>query len=321
MNPSEYTYAVGRIRSNETMLLSSQEMNGLIVAGSYEESVRRLNDRGYEIIGTDYASALEKRLSDAWELIETLLPDRSQFDSILIENDFQNLKAAVKALVCGKDAASLTFAPSVWSPGLIHDAVAKNDNEALPEPLRHAHRSAYRILTQTRFAQLADSVVDRAALEWSITLAKKADHPVMEEIAQTKAACADIKILYRCVKANKARSFTERCVCACDAFEKAEIISAAMEGMDAFLDFVSHTAYADAAAALRESPAAYEKWCDDKMLSVLRPAKINIDGIAPIAAYWFAVQNEVKNARIILSAKRNGMPDETVRGRVRELYV
>ena len=321
MNPSEYTYAVGRIRSNETRLLTAQELNAVINAAGYQEAVRRLNDRGYEIVGADYASALEKRLSDAWELVESLLPDRSQFDSILIENDFQNLKAAVKALVCGKDAAALTFAPSVWDPALICEAVANNNNEALPEPLRHAHRSAYRILTQTRFAQLADSVVDRAALEWSITLADKADHPVMGEIAQTRAACADIKILYRCVKANKARSFTARCVCACKAFDKAEIITAAGQGMEAFLDFVSHTSYADAAAALRDSPAAFEKWCDDKLLSVLRPAKIDIDGVAPLAAYWFAVQNEVKNARIILSAKRNGMTDVAVRGRVREPYV
>ena len=321
MNPSEYTYAVGRIRSNETKLLTAQDLNGLIAAGGYEEAVRRLNDRGYAIEGADYAPALEKRLADAWALVESLLPDRSQFDSLLIENDFQNLKAAVKALVCGKDAAALTFAPSVYDPALIREAVEKNDNEALPEPLRHAHRSAYRILTQTRFAQLADSVVDRAALEWSIRLAESADHPVMREIAQHKAACADIKILYRCVKANKAPSFTERCVCACGAFDKAAMIAAAQQGMEAFLEELSHTAYADAAVALRESPAAFEKWCDDKLLSLLRPAKIDIDGVAPLAAYWFAVQNEVRNVRIVLSAKRNGMTDEEVRGRVRELYV
>ncbi|MBQ6065799.1 MAG: V-type ATPase subunit [Clostridia bacterium] len=321
MNPSEYTYAVACIRSNETKLLSAQELNSVINAAGYREAVRRLNDRGYEIAGSDYAAALEKRLSDAWGLLETLLPDRSQFDSILIENDFQNLKSAVKALVCDKEAGSLLFAPSVYDADLIVDAVNRNDNDSLPEPLRHAHRSSYRILTQTRFAQLADSVVDRAALEWSIKLADQADHPIMRQIAQTRAACADIKILYRCIKAQKAQSFTERCVCACDAFDKAEIIAVSQQGRDAFLEYLSHTDYADAAVALRESPSAFEKWCDDKMLSLLRPAKFDIGGPAPLAAYWFAVQAEVKDIRIILSAKHSGIPDEIVRGRVRELYV
>lgn len=321
MNPSEYTYAVACIRSNETKLLTAQELNSVINAAGYQEAVRRLNDRGYEIIGADYTAALEKRLSAAWELVETLLPDRSQFDSILIENDFQNLKSAVKALVCGKETDSLLFSPSVYDAKSIVDAVNRNDNESLPEPLRHAHRSAYRILTQTRFAQLADSVVDRAALEWSIKLADQADHPIMRQIAQTKAACADIKILYRCIKAQKAQSFTERCVCACDAFDKPEIISVSQQGMDAFLEYLTHTEYADAAVALRESPSVFEKWCDDKTLSMMRQAKIDIDGIAPLTAYWFAVQAEVKNVRIILSAKRSDISDEIVRGRVRNLYV
>ena len=321
MKATEYTFAVASIRCNETRLLTSQELNAVVGASSFEEAVRRLNDRGYEIAGRDYAPALEKKLSDAWTLVETLLPDRSQFESILIENDFQNLKAAVKAFVCGKNADHLVFSPSVYDPALIRDAVMKNDNEALPEPLRHAHRSAYRILTQTRFAQLADSVIDRAAMEWSVTLAKKADHPVMEKVAQTRTACTDIKVLYRCVKAGKAKSFTERCVAACDAFDKAEIIKAAGEGMESLFGFLSRTGYAGAAEALRESPAAFEKWCDDRLTDVLRGAKTDIDGIAPLAAYWFAAQNEVRNVRIILSAKCSGMSDETVRGRVREQYV
>lgn len=321
MKATEYTYAVACIRSNEVRLLTSQELNGILGATTFEEAARRLNDHGYEIAGRDYAPALEKKLEGAWQLVSSLLPDRSQFDSILIENDFQNLKAALKAFLCGNDPGALVFSPSVWDPALIADSVVKNENDKLPEPLRHAHRSAYRILTQTRFAQLADSVVDRAAMEWSIKLAEKADHPVMEEIARTRAACADIKILYRCVKTGKAKSFVERCVCDCGAFDKAEAVRAAGEGMESLFTFLAHTDYAGAAEALKESPAAFEKWCDDRLLSLLRSAKTDIDGIAPLAAYWFAVQNEVRNVRIILSVKCNGMPDETVRGRVRELYV
>ena len=91
--------------------------------------------------------------------------------------------------------------------------------------------------------------------------------------------------------------------------------------MESLFEFLSHTGYAGAAEALRESPAAFEKWCDDRLTDALRGARTDIDGIAPLAAYWFAVQNEVRNVRIILSAKCSGMSDETVRGRVREQYV
>jgi V/A-type H+-transporting ATPase subunit C len=44
-------------------------------------------------------------------------------------------------------------------------------------------------------------------------------------------------------------------------------------------------------------------------------------GIGPIAAYILARANEVKTVRIILAAKRNGLPEEMLRERVREMYV
>ena len=321
MKDIEYTFAVARIRANEGKLLTSQELSSVIAAGSYEEAVRRLNDKGYEINGTDYAPALEKKRDDMLRLIEEVLPDKKQFDSVFIENDFQNLKTLLKGLVCEKDTDSLLVSPTVYDSKETAENVRKRNNSMLPEPLRHADRSGYRILTQTRFAQLADSVIDRASMEWSIKLSKKADNRIMEEFAQAKVATADIKVLYRCIKAEKAKSFIERCVAECDAFDKARLIRAAEEGIESFLEYISHTDYAGAAEALKVSTTAFEKWCDDKLMSVLRRAKAETFGIAPVLAYYYAVETELRSVRIILSAKHNGFSEETVRERVRDLYV
>ena len=40
-----------------------------------------------------------------------------------------------------------------------------------------------------------------------------------------------------------------------------------------------------------------------------------------LAAYYFAVENEIKTVRIVLSCKKNDMSVETIRERVRKLYV
>lgn len=321
MKDIEYTFAVARIRANEGKLLSTQELSSVIAAGSYEEAVRRLNDKGYEIAGNDYAPALEKRRGDMLTLIEEVLPEKKQFDSIFIENDFQNLKILLKGIVCEKDTDDLLCYPTVYEIKETVKNVRERNNSSLPEPLRHSDRSAYRILTQTRFAQLADSVVDRAMLEWMLKISKEADNPIMERIAQTRAATADIKVLYRCIKAEKAVSFMERCVASCDAFDKDRIIKSASEGMDSFLEFLSHTDYSGAVDALKTSATAFEKWCDDKLMSIIKTAKSETFGIAPIVAYYYAVETEIKSVRIILSAKYNGFSEETVRERVRELYV
>lgn len=321
MRDTEYTYAVARIRANEVRLLGSQELNALISASGYEEAVRRLNDKGYGIEGKNYGEALNNKLINEWELIASLLPDKSQFDSILIQNDFKNLKIALKAFVCEKETEGLFCEPSVYSSKEIKELVFARKNEELPEALRHCDRSAYRILTQTRFAQLADSVIDRAAMEWAIKLAEKADNPIMSEIAQTLAGVTNIKVLYRCILSQKAKSFMERCVCECNAYSKAEIILAAEKGMDAFLDFVSHTKYSALSLALKESATAFEKESDDILMQVLYRGKYETFGIAPLVAYYYAVKTETMNVRIILSAKINGIPEDTVRERMRMLYV
>lgn len=321
MKDTEYTFAVARIRSNETRLMNAQELNAVISAAGYEDAVRRLNDRGYAIEGTAYGAALNEKMKAEWELISSLLPDKSQFDSILLPNDFKNLKVMLKAFICGKETDGLFSYPCVYEPEEIKRLVFDRKNGELPEPLQHCDRSAYRILTQTRFAQLADSVIDRASMEWAIKTARQADNVIMREIAETNAAVADIRILYRCILAEKARSFSERAVCACDAFDKAELLNAAEKSMAAFTDFVAHTKYEKLAAALKESPIAFEKACDDALMNVVYRGKYENFGIAAIAAYYFAVKTEIMNVRIILSAKLNGLPEETVRERMRLLYV
>ena len=321
MKDTDYSFAVARVRVNETRLLTNAELGALVAAPSYADCVRRLKEKGYEIAEGDYAPALERKLTDMWALLSEVLPDPAQFNSVLIRNDFHNLKVCLKALVAEKSTDGLFAFPSVYDPAEVKRYVDARENAKLPPQLQHADRSAYNILTKTGFAQLADTVIDRAALEHAISLAKEADHPVMLRFAQLNAALTDIKVLYRCILTGKAESFMQRAVCACDAFDKGEIIAAAAAGMPAFMEYLSHTAFADGAEALKQSMTAYETWADDTLLASLMPGKSEAFGIGALVGYYFAVRTEVLNVRVLLSGKLNGLPADTIRERMRRLYV
>ena len=321
MKDTDYSFAVARVRVNETRLLTNAELGALVAAPTYEECVRRLKEKGYEIAGTDYAPALDRKQADMWALLTEILPDPAQMNSLLIKNDFHNLKVCLKALVAEKQTDGLFAAPAVYDPAEIKKYVFSRENAKLPPELQHADRSAYNILTKTGFAQLADTVIDRAALEHAIALAKQADHPVLLRFAETHAALTDIRVLYRCILTGKAESFMQRAVCACGAFDKNEIIAAAAAGMPAFLEFLSHTAYADGAEALKESMTAFETWADDTLLALLTPGKSEAFGIGALVGYYHAVRTEVLNVRVLLSGKLNGLPQDTIRERMRRLYV
>ena len=91
--------------------------------------------------------------------------------------------------------------------------------------------------------------------------------------------------------------------------------------MDAICEYLRGTAYAEGADALSESASAFERWCDNRIIQTISPEKYHAFTIGPVIAYVIARQNEIKTVRIILSGKQNELPDDSIRERVRKMYV
>ena len=132
---------------------------------------------------------------------------------------------------------------------------------------------------------------------------------------------ADIKIAVRSQKTAKSTDFMKRAMAECDSLSVSQLSKAALSGMDAICEYLRGTAYAEGADALAESPSAFERWCDNRIIQTISPEKYHAFTIGPVIAYVIARQNEIKTVRIILSGKQNELPDDSIRERVREMYV
>lgn len=321
MKDTDYAFAVARIRSNESKLLSSSELNAVISAPTYKEAVNLLNEKGYEIKSTDYSQALELRASRYFTLVREVLPDQKLFESLLIKNDFHNLKIVLKSFFLEQNFDRLFEYPSVYSPEEIKNCVFSGKFDSLPECMISACKKAYSVLSKTKYAQLSDCITDRFSMEETVKAAEKSGEHLLRDIAHKETACADIKILYRCILTGKDRDFMNEAVAECNGFCKKDIISAALGGTEPFFEFLLHTEYADTVDALKTGTAEFERLCDNKVMSLLADTKTEVFGISPIVAFYYAVQTEIKNIRIILSAKLNGLSEESVRARVRDSFV
>ena len=87
------------------------------------------------------------------------------------------------------------------------------------------------------------------------------------------------------------------------------------------MNYISGTQYRGAADAIESSMSAFEKWCDDYLTDVMKPQKWEPFSIGPIVAYIVARQNEMKAVRMILSGKVSHLSDETIKERLRSMYV
>ena len=319
----EYTYAVARVRANEQTLLSAADIEQLITAGDYKVTMQKLSDAGWGEIKDiyDYASYLENYFAKTWDFLVEIMSDIHELDLLLVKNDMQNLKAALKQIVSQHDAKDLYVQSTVYDTESILKAVEERRWNDLPDFMQEPAAEAYEVLTETANGQLADAIIDKATLERIKFLGVKSGSPVLAELAERMCATANIKTALRCANTGKSKDFVTRSLCDCDTISKDKLVETSLEGVESVLKYLEESAYKDAGAKFKESTSVFEKWCDDILMECVKEARYTAFGIDPIIAYYVARDAEIKTVRIILSAKINNLPADVIRERVRALYV
>ena len=318
----QYIYAVARIRSRELSLLNEAVISQLSAAATEEDCLRILNEKNWGNPDLPSEEMFQEENKKTWALIRELVPNNMQiFDVFRLEKDYHNLKAAVKeSCIDGIHPGIFTDGGTIPAKD-IEQAIAESDYEALPKSMRQVAQEAKETLLQTRDGQLCDVIIDRAALEAIREAGEKTGEALLKDYGELVCATGDIKIAVRAARTGKSRQFLDRALAPCSTLDVSALAEAAAAGVDAVIAYLDHTVYADAVEELNGSVAAFERWCDNRMIETIKPQIHNPFGIGPIAAYIIARDNEIKTVRIILAAKRNSLPEEMLRERVREMYV
>lgn len=323
MNELEYTYAVARIRALEASLLTDSVIDQLLACKDEAQCLGLLSEKGWGNAETenDVEAILNCEEEKTWQVIQEVSPDLTVFDVMSYPKLYHNLKAAIKE-VCTEVTNEKIFYDDCEIPGKEMLSIVENKAfERLPGNMEAAAKEAYETLLQTRDGQLCDVIVDRAALEAITQAGHDAKDEIIRVYAESTVALANIKIAVRCQKTGKSLEFMKRAMDPCESINVEQLAKAALSGADALREYLKETVYADGVEALEESPSAFERWCDNRMIEAIKPQKYNAFSAGPLVAYLLARQNEIKTVRMILTGKQNGFPDEMIRERIREMYV
>ncbi|MDO4489428.1 MAG: V-type ATPase subunit, partial [Eubacteriales bacterium] len=144
---------------------------------------------------------------------------------------------------------------------------------------------------------------------------------LVKAYADLSVAISDIKIAVRCQKTGKALNFITEALAPCDSLNISSLTTAASKTLEDVYNVLMLSPYASCVEKLKESASAFEKWCDDRMMDLIKEQKSNPFTIGPIMAYCIARQNEINTVRIILSGKLNEIDDSIIRERLRAMYV
>ncbi len=322
MSDTQYTCAVARIRVLEGALFSASTIDQLMACRDEESALKFLVDRGWggADIPLDADAILAREHEKTWETIRDLRVEMSVFDILSWKDLFHNLKAAIREVCTGKSDVSIFYEGTKIPGEELTRIIRERDFGALPENMQKAAREATEALLHAGDGQLCDVIIDRAFMDAVMTAGRASKEDVICQYAESTVATADIRIAVRSAKTGKSWEFMKRALAPCGSLNVDLLAQAALSGADAVLKYLETCGYGEGAEALKISPSAFERWCDDRIIQSIRPQKYNAFSVGPLVAYVLARENEIKTVRIILTGKQNGLPDDFIRERIREMY-
>ncbi|MCD8109400.1 MAG: V-type ATPase subunit [Clostridiales bacterium] len=323
MSEVEYTFAVAHIRGLEGRLFSQATIDQLMACRDYDAALDFIIDKGWGGLDVerDADAILAAERSKIWETIRSLSVPMETFDVLSYPNVFHNLKTAIKEVYTGQKNDDFFYEGTVPSREELRDIIARKDFSRLPGNMDAAAQDAFETIFHSNDGQLCDVIIDKACLEAIDKAGKESDSGAIRRYAETVVAVTDIKIAVRCQKTGKSIEFMRRALQPCGDVDTERLAKAATSGFEAILEYLSGGRFREAAEALRESPSAFERWCDNYLMEILRPEKYEVFSVGPLVAYVLARENEIKTVGIILSGKLNGLTDDSIRERIREMYV
>ncbi|MDL2295478.1 V-type ATPase subunit [Lachnospiraceae bacterium OttesenSCG-928-E19] len=323
MSDRQYTYAVARIRAKEVSLFSQATLDQLLACSDEQQCLQFLVERGWgdADASLDVESILACEREKTWELMRELIEDMSVLDVLTYSDLFHNLKAAVKQVTTNEKFDNIFIPDTKISGEEMMEYIKAKEFGRFPDNMAHVAQEAYETLLHTGDGQLCDVIIDQATLKAIYEAGKASKEEIIKQYAESTVAVANIKIAVRSQKTAKSIEFMTKSMAECDTLNIRALAQAALSGAEAIQAYLESTAYAEGAEALAESPSAFECWCDNEIIRTIRPQIYNPFGIGPLVAYAIARENEIKTVRIILSGKTSDLSEESIRERVRDMYV
>ena len=316
-----YAYAVARIRALENSLFSMATIEQILACDSLEAVVSLLEEKGWknEEDSLDIDRILSRQKEKIWETVKELKIDMSVFDVFTLQGLYHNLKAAIKESCIDGEYPHSFYKDAMISRDEMLSIVQNKEFYKLPDYMQEVAKEAYETLLHTGDGQKCDIMIDKATLQAIYKAGMASEHEIIRDYAKETMVISNIKIALRGQQTGKSVEFLRQALVECQGIDIEKLAKSA--GYEAFLSYLTDAGYGEAVEAIKESPSAFERWCDDRMIETIQVQKYNPFTIGPVVAYVIARENEIKTVRIVATGIENGISKDMIRERIRKMYV
>lgn len=313
MKEQVYPYAVARIRVLEKYLLEERKLVQMAEASEMEDLLRIAGEAGYH--GEDWETSLNKRRDETYQLIKELVPETEFTNFFLCQIDFHNAKVLLKQELSGSPGEAYLISGGLIQIATLKAFLKEDKGVDLPKHLAQGIREARMLAAKMQSGKQIDKVLDQAVYLQMEEYAQ-ASSQFLQYYFQKKADLTNIQSFYRLRKRESVLEESD--------FVPGGTIPFAtfFAAKDKELSGVRFSPYdAVCEKGFPRGITDLEKRCDDYLMQFVKQAKYEPLTIEPLIAYLYAVESEIKNLRMVITGKRNGISADTLKERLRMSYV
>ena len=326
MPQPSYAYACARLSALNKRLLEPQTIQRM-ADGSISDAMRALSDVRYgnlpDATEADIERMIERELTDAMLEVKELSPNPKITDLFLLRADVQNIKVLLKARLL--EQGETAFTPGgLYEKEQLAAMVKEKQYQLLPAVFSDALKKLEKQLEVRVEPRNISIALDRAYLAYALKQSEKdpvfshyfkaeADFENMLTFLRLRAMGASIDTLDEVILPEggiKYRDLYQTYELSFDSLNRVLNECVCREAMLTGLNAMQRTG----------NIAELEKARDNYLVSLLSAHKYETETIYPIVGYYLAKEREGKAVRLIITAKRNHLPDSVIRERLVMLY-
>jgi len=329
----EFLYASGRIRLLETKLLNKNLVERLMEADTIEGVIKALGDTAYAEDFTDldniyeFEEVLENNLLKTFRVIGNSIKDSKIIRYFTLKYDYHNLKVCVKGKIMG-DIKKEYFSKLGEVPLEYFLKLASEEKSTdLPKDMIDSFEKAVALYEETHDPQQIDVYIDRLLFEELAKLVKEIKEPFLEKYHNAYVDLLNIKTFVRIKNMNMDLRALQRAILPGGSIPEDFYEKKFQESMEDFVESFSSKDYYKVVKegienwSLTKNPSLYEKLMDNYLINYLKKGLYKPFGVEPVIGYLGAKEHEIKILRLILVGKINGISEDLIGERLRELYV
>jgi len=319
----KFLFQNAKIKHMETKLLSSQNVQRLLDCSKVDEAQKALLEFGFGA-----GLSLENSIDSIFEVEEqnaiAVLKDMNvggALDTFLIESDYLNLKALLKAQALNNKVTPVLMPFGIYEVDTLKAAISTLNKELVPSYMIDAIEKINRLIQDGIVTpHTIDTIVDKAMYENILSLAKK-DKALKDYYVQ-KIDYLNILSFLRVRKLSLdvhffEESFVDGGKLALNMFEN--IFEAPIESLK---EIVKASQYEDIVTKVVDSNdlVAFEVSMDNALLKMWKDNFNDMFSIAPIVSYYITKKTEIKLAKLIVAGIKNKVDANLIKERMREIY-